>query len=136
MLLGTGPGMYGGELSLKYESSVYREYSYSDNMKTYLARAGNINQFWFQLLAEMGILGVIAYCLFFLTLIVVLLILRIWASSLEIGNLLVGLLIITMTLISFTTYTGLNNTSLLFTFSAIVGMTIGSEKEKYGYRKH
>ena len=101
----------------------------------YLRHTGNVDQFWFQLLAELGFFGVIAFCFLFVDLIVVLLILRIWASSYNIGNLFVGLLIITMTLIMFTTYTGLKNTSLMFTYGAIIGMAIGSEKEKYGYFK-
>lgn len=131
MLFGTGPGMYGGLVSLKNKSKIYREYSYPLKSLLYLRNSGNIDQFWFQVLAEMGIVGVISFCLLFISISVVLLILRIWASSNNIGNLFVGLFIITLTIVMFTTYTGLANTSLMFTFSAIIGMAIGSEKEEY-----
>lgn len=132
VLFGAGPGMYGGVVSLENESNIYQEYSFSDDIKRYLQGAGNIDQFWFQALAELGIAGVIILCLFFISLLLVLLIVRIWASSDNIGNLFVGLLIITMTIIIFTTYTGLRHAPLMFTYSAIIGMAIGSEKEKYG----
>ncbi len=132
IVFGAGPGMFGGEVSLKYNSHLYREYSFSNKLMWHLRNTGNVDQFWFQLLAEMGIFGVLIFCFLFVDLIFIILILRIWSSSYIVGNLLIGLLIITMTIIMFTTYTGLKNTSLMFTYCAIIGMTIGSEKEMYG----
>lgn len=131
IFFGTGPGMFGGDVSLKYTSRIYGEYDYSEKIMWHLKRTGHVDQFWFQLLAEMGIMGVIAFCILFTNIIIVLLILRIWASSDYIGNLFVGLLIIVFTIILFSLFTGLSNTSLLFTFSAIIGMAIGGENEQY-----
>jgi O-antigen ligase len=135
MLLGIGPGMFGGIISLNHNSKVYGEYGYSDDIMWHLRQTGNIDQFWFQLIAEMGLVGVIISFLFFVALIAMLLIVRIWASSYQIGKLFLGLLVITLTIILFTTYTGLKNTPLMFTYSAIFGMAIASEKKQYGYYK-
>ena len=131
-IFGAGPGMFGGKVSLNHNSKIYREYSYPEETMWHLRQTGSVDQFWFQIISEMGILGVIAFCALFGALITLILILRIWSSSSEIGNLFIGLLIITMTVILFTTYTGLKNAPLMFTYCAIIGMAIGSEKEMYG----
>jgi len=131
IFFGAGPGMYGGEISLKYNSMIYIDYPVPDNIMWHLRRTGHMDQFWFQLLAEMGIVGATTFSLFFVALIIVLLILRIFSPSLDTGNLFIGLLIMTMIIIIFSLYTGLLNKSLIFSYSAILGMAIGSEKEKY-----
>jgi hypothetical protein len=131
IIVGAGPGMYGGKVSLLYKSGIYSNYLLSNDVMFHLRRVGDMNQLWFQVLAEMGLAGFISYTLFFIALLIVLLILRIWATSYDSGRLFVGLLIITMIIIVFSLYTGLKSTPLVFTFYAITGLAIGSEKEKY-----
>jgi hypothetical protein len=129
--LGAGPGTYGGKVSLRYNSTLYKKYGLSEEFIDYARNFGSIDQFWPQILAECGIVGTLAFASLFISLTVVLLILKIWSSSEEISGLFTGLVIITLIIFIYSLYTGLNITSILFTYSAIAGMAIGSESRHY-----
>jgi hypothetical protein len=131
VLLGAGPGMYGGVVSVKYKSDIYERYSFSRDTKRLLFEVGSIDQFWPQVLAELGIIGSATFVVILISLIIILLILRIWATSEEVGGLFSGLVVITVLIFIYSLYTGLNITSILFTYSAFVGMGVGSESPYY-----
>jgi hypothetical protein len=130
-LLGAGPGMFGGVVSIKYKSDVYEQYNLSRDTKQLIFEVGSIDQFWPQALAEMGIIGSAAFVSILISLVIILLILRIWATSDEVGGLFTGLVVITILIFIYSLYTGLNITSILFTYSAFVGMGVGSENPYY-----
>jgi O-antigen ligase len=65
---GVGPGMYGGHVSLKYDSPVYKEYGFEGHDYEYLHdRVGSIEQLWLQVLAELGVPGFLCLILLFLS---------------------------------------------------------------------
>jgi hypothetical protein len=130
-LLGAGPGMYGGVVSVKFRSDIYDQYSLSKDTMQQLVEVGSIDQFWPQALAELGIVGSVTFVAVLISLIIILLILRIWATSDEVGGLFSGLVVITILICIYSLYTGLNITSILFTYSAFVGMGVGSESPYY-----
>ena len=57
-IFGVGPGMYGGHISLRFDSPVYAQYSFTGPYYDYLSnRVGSIEQQWVQALAEIGSIG-------------------------------------------------------------------------------
>jgi len=130
-LLGAGPGSYGGIVSIRYNPALYEKHSLSEEFMGYARGLGSIDQFWPQVLAECGIIGALSFAALLVALIVMLLILKIWSSSEEVSGLFTGLVIITLIIFIYSLYTGLNITSILFTYSAIVGMAVGSESQHY-----
>lgn len=130
-LIGAGPGSYGGIVSLKYNPSVYGRYKLPSDFIYHLKELGGIDQFWPQLLAECGIVGIVSFTMFLVAIIVVLLILKIWASSKEVSGLFTGLIVITLIIFIYSLYSGLNLTPVLFTYSAFTGMVIGNESQQY-----
>jgi hypothetical protein len=129
--LGGGPGTYGGIVSIRYNSVLYEKYGLPRDFFYYASSLGSIDQFWPQVLAECGIIGALSFASLLIALIVVLLILKIWSSSEEVSGLFTGLVVITLIIFIYSLYTGLNITSILFTYSAIVGMAIGCEGQYY-----
>ncbi len=130
-LIGAGPGSYGGIVSIKYNPSVYGRYKLPSDFVYHLKEHGSIDQFWPQLLAECGVVGIISFTMFLVAIVVVLLILKIWASSDEVSGLFTGLLVITIIIFIYSLYSGLNLTPILFTYSAFAGMVIGNESQHY-----
>lgn len=64
-VLGAGPGRFGGWVSVNYKpSSLYAEYGFSTQ------GISSIDMFWPHLLVETGIIGTIAYCTIYLTMMV------------------------------------------------------------------
>jgi hypothetical protein len=131
ILLGAGPGMFGGVVSVKYSSDIYKQYSITHDTKQQLNEVRSIDQFWPQILAELGVVGSVTFIVMLISLVIILLILRIWATSDEVGGLFSGLVVITVLIFIYSLYTGLNITSILFTYSAFVGMGLGCEIPHY-----
>lgn len=135
-LIGAGPGMFGGIVSIKFDSKLYQEYNFPLEMKHYLKATGSIDQFWPQLMAELGIIGVLSFVLLFIVLVIILVILRIWATSDEIGGLFTALAVFTVLIFIYSGFTGLNRTSILFTYSAFIGIGIGCANINHNYKSH
>ncbi|GAB4534056.1 MAG: hypothetical protein Fur0020_00360 [Thermodesulfovibrionia bacterium] len=131
LLIGAGPGSYGGIVSVKYNPSIYERYKLPSDFVFHLKMQGSIDQFWLQLLAECGITGIVSFTMFLVSIIIVLLILKIWASSEEVSALFSGLIVITLIIFIYSLYSGLNLTPILFTYSAFTGMAIGNESRHY-----
>lgn len=126
---GVGPGMFGGVISVKYQSPVYSEYNFpisSQNLK----RIWGIDQFWFQYLAEMGIVGIAAFAGFIITLVLLFYSLYRKAGIHELKGLFEGLIIFTLVLAIYPFGIKLNIVSVLYSFSALAGMGLGCSDQK------
>ena len=128
--LGVGPGMFGGMVSVKYRSHVYEEYNFLINNQ-YLNSIWGIDQFWFQELAEIGIIGAGAFAAWFFSLIVVFYYLRQQAVSYELNGLFTGLILFTIIIPIFALGIKLNISEVLFTYSAFAGMGLGCTSFPY-----
>ncbi|MBI5099729.1 MAG: O-antigen ligase family protein [Nitrospirae bacterium] len=122
--IGVGPGMFGGIVSFKYNSHIYEEYNFIQ--MGWLKQIRSIEQFWFQILAEMGVIG----SLLFINLIIILLItlykLREQDMSQDMKNLLLALIVFIPCILIYTIGSGINIAPVLFTYCAFVGIGLGS----------
>lgn len=122
--LGVGAGMFGGVVSFKYSSHIYEEYNFKQ-MGT-VRPIGSIEQFWFQILAEMGMIGTLLFINLILFLFIALVKLREQAMSQDQKNLFSGLIVFIPCILIVTIGSGINIAPMLFTYSAFVGMGMGS----------
>ncbi len=120
-LWGVGPGMFGGAIATKYNSPVYEEYSASFIVRWFKS----LDQFWPQLMAEMGLWGVMAFSSLLFTLIAIFCILQHNSASDELKGLFRGLTIFIFALFIYTFGGSLNIVAIVFTFCALAGMGIG-----------
>jgi O-antigen ligase len=60
-VLGVGPGMYGGVISLMFNSPLYETYPFSPYWRNQLQAYRSLDQFWIQSLVELGIVGTCAF---------------------------------------------------------------------------
>jgi hypothetical protein len=126
---GVGPGMFGGAVALKNRSSVYEEY----NFFLIFDFIYSLDQFWPQVLAEMGIIGTVIFTGLLISLIVTFLIIKHRADSDEVKGLFHGLAIFTVILFFYTFGGNLNNVSILYPYCAFIGIGLGcSKKNTYG----
>jgi len=127
-LLGIGPGMFGGAISLKYGSHVYEEYNF-DKMSL-IRQWQTLDQFWPQTLAELGISGFIFLAVFFISLIaaLLLLIMKHKTSCYKEKGLYLGLTIAVSIILIYTLGYDLGIPPIIFTYCAFVGMGLGSDK--------
>jgi O-antigen ligase len=69
---GVGPGMFGGHISIKYNSPIYAQYGFTGPFFDYLKWAGSIEEVWLQALAELGVVGLFLVIMLLLTPILIL----------------------------------------------------------------
>jgi len=122
---GIGPGMYGGIISIKFRSPIYNEYNFYPNAMKTLTAWQSIDIFWPQVLAEMGIIGSVSFAGLVIALFGILFICRQRATFYEMKGLFTGLAAYTMVILIYSMGSGLNITSIIFTYSAFVGMGLG-----------
>jgi hypothetical protein len=122
---GVGPGMFGGTISVQYNSYLYEEYGF--NALTYLKQIKGIDQFWPQLLTETGIVGTAFFGAIIISLFVLLYLLRHEKTSFEEKGLLTGLIMYTIVILIYTFGSGLNLSAVLFTYCAFFGMGMGAQ---------
>lgn len=128
-VFGVGPGMYGGVISFTFDSPIYKQYDFPKEWLEFSSSIHSLDQFWGQILAEMGILGV--------TIFLVLLYLM-WkiprkASLLKDDpfhqKILSGLSAVSVSLFVYLFGSGLNLTPFLLTYSALCGLYLGAKDE-------
>jgi hypothetical protein len=124
-VFGVGPGMYGGAISLKYNSPVYEKYNFSPYMKYYLDLWRTIDQFWPQILAELGIIGVIGHGIFFISLATVFVFLIKKSLSNQMKGLFTAFLLYTVVVLIYTVGLPLNIAPISYTYFALIGMGLG-----------
>jgi O-antigen ligase len=122
--LGVGSGMFGGTVSFKHNSYVYEEYNVVQI--GYLKQVGGIEQFWFQILTEMGIVGALLFINLIVFLFITLYKLREQAMSQDMKNLFSGLIVFIPCILIVTIGSGINIAPVLFTYCAFIGMGVGS----------
>ena len=121
---GVGPGMFGGRISLITHSEIYEEYNIFKREQ--LGKWGGIDQFWSQLLAELGIVGTVHFILLLLSLYISFLIVHKQSSSDEMQNLSKGLGIFIIVILIICTGSGINIAPVIFTYMAFIGILYGS----------
>lgn len=122
LLMGVGPGMFGGVVSKMFVSPVYKNYEFNFGLLTLV---GSIDQYWPQLLAEVGIIGFILFVCIITAVIILLLKLKQEAVSNDIKGLQTGLLVFLMTIHVYTLGTGFNTTVAIFPYFAFIGISLG-----------
>jgi hypothetical protein len=122
---GVGPGMFGGPISVKYNSYFYEEYDF--NAITYLRQIKGIDQFWPQLLTETGIVGIASFSAIIISLFVLLYLLRQARTSFEEKGLFTGLMMYTIVILIYAFGSGLILGAVLFTYCAFFGMGMGAQ---------
>lgn len=128
-LTGVGPGMFGGIVASKYNSYIYEQYNVSN--LSYINSVGGIEQFWFQILAEMGIIGALLFINFIVFLFITLYKSREEATSQDMKNLLSGLIVFIPCILIVTIGSGINIAPMLFTYCALAGIGLGSFSKEF-----
>jgi hypothetical protein len=122
-LMGVGPGMFGGIVAFKYHSYINELY----NLKSgYLEQVKSIEQFWFQILAEMGLVGAFLFINLIVFLFITLYELRKHTMSQDMKNLFSALIVFIPCILIYTIGSGINIAPVFFTYCAFVGMGLGS----------
>lgn len=124
---GVGPGFFGGTVASKYHSFVYEEYNV--HKLTYLASVSGIEQFWYQILAEAGIIGAVCFGGLFIMLFLVLDNLERQSMIKERQGLFSSLKVFLGCILIYSLGTSINITPVLFTYCAFVGIGLGSFNE-------
>jgi O-antigen ligase len=125
--LGVGPGMFGGVISIVFNSPVYKEYNFSQKWYDFMKPFRSLDQFWPQIMAEMGTIGALIFAGLFISLLIIFYLRRKHASDDEEKGLFAGLMIATVYIFIYSLGSGLNMTLFLFTYSALAGMVLGYE---------
>jgi hypothetical protein len=125
-VMGVGPGMFGGITSIKTHSPLYEEYNYRRRHEATVKTWGGIDQYWPQLLAETGIIGLFAYCGLLASLLILFGILRKRTDNVGLKGLFTGLAMFMLIVIIYSFGSSINFTPILFTYLACVGMGVGS----------
>lgn len=121
---GAGPGTYGGPISIDYKSSLYEKYNFDPKAKYMLEKWGSIDQFWPQILAELGVAGVICFTGFFIVLSLTLIMLIKKTFLYEERGVLTGLLVYLVVILLYTLGYTLNISPIIFTYFALVGISL------------
>jgi hypothetical protein len=120
---GVGPGMFGGVVSIIFNSHIYNEYNFL--RINYLRILKSIDNFWLQVLAETGLAGTAALTGIFFTMMAVLFISRKYTASVELNGLFTGLIIYEIVIILYTLGLSLNIPSIFYTYCALTGIGFG-----------
>jgi hypothetical protein len=116
---GTGPGMFGGGIANKYQTYINEEYNVDLKM-------GGLDQFWPQILAEMGIMGAVVYAGLIVSILMALFEFRRRATTGEIRNLSSGLAVYMIILFIYSLGNRLDVIDpIIFTYLALVGIGTG-----------
>jgi len=128
-ILGIGPGMYGGVVSVVFNSPVYEQYGFSPHWFAFMSRIRSLDQFWSQILAEMGLLGTLAFVFLLFTLFRVARKESLNARDYFRKRLLLGFSVVPVVLVVYLFGSGLNLTAFLLTYGMLFGMVLGMKDE-------
>jgi hypothetical protein len=120
-LIGVGPGMFGGQIAKSANTHLYDEYNFGELSKEYTNKWG-LDQFWFKILAETGIIGTAAFTGLLLSLLGIFIIRKKQAASDEMKGLFEGLSLYIAIIIIYLLGSGFNMASVIFTFFSLVGL--------------
>lgn len=135
-LFGVGPGKFGGVVSIIFDSHIYEEYNFQLNVQGGLLKHGKtIDQFWPQVLAEMGLIGAISVAGIFISFFVMFYALRKRTNADEIKGLCTGLSVYTMIILVYT-IGGTLMSAAIFIYAAFAGIGLGCMSEEENERTH
>jgi len=130
-VLGAGPGMWGGVVSIIFKSPLYERYNFSDHwFKTYLQRIHSLDQFYPQLLAETGVIGFIIFIIFLYLLYKIPKQISFKVKDSFLRNFLKALSLVSIGLTLYLFGSGLNLSHFLITYSIFLGMSLGVAKNE------
>lgn len=124
VIWGAGPSMYGSSLSIKYNSPLYEAYNVLPIVVLFFKDWGTIDQFWPQVLAELGIIGIVLFIWLFISLAVMLFSFRNKAPS-EMKSLFTGFMVFVLVILIYSFAFTLNLHPILSTYFALVGIASG-----------
>lgn len=128
-LLGVGPGMYGGVASFVFDSPIYGQCRFNQDWFDVVKNILSLDQFWPQILVEMGILGALSFGFLLFVL---------WRAAKKESlttessfrmKMLSGLSAVPIILMLYLIGSGLNLTPFLLSFSILLGMVMGMRDE-------
>ncbi len=126
---GVGPGMFGGVVSFVFKSPVFQQYNFSPYWFKFMSNFRSLDQFWPQILAEMGIVGVFCFSFLLFTLWKVAKKASLTTKNFFQKKMLLGLSVIPLVLFVYLFGSGLNLTPFLLTYSVLLGMVLGMKHE-------
>jgi O-antigen ligase len=124
-ITGSGPGTFGGVVSFKYGSALFKKYKINKWHFSYMKKFGSLDQFWPQILAELGVIGTAIFILLLAVLMIVFVRAGKMASSTAQRGLFLGSAVATVYICIYLFSCGLNMTAFLYTYSAMAGMAMG-----------
>jgi O-antigen ligase len=129
-LIGVGPGMYGGVVSVMFNSHIYKEYNFSQYWFDYgLRRFRSLDQFWPQILVEMGLIGTLFFMFLLYLLVRIPLSIAFKTADTFKKDLLLGLSVIPLIVFVYLFGSGLNITPILFTYCVLLALIIGTREK-------
>ena len=126
LLLGAGPGMFGGVISITFHSPLYKKYGFSQHWYDYMQSLKCLDQFWPQALAETGIIGSAIFSGLLISLFLLFLTAHKRVQNAEIKGLFSALIVGVVFIFIYSLGYSLNATLFLFTFSAFAGVVLGN----------
>lgn len=118
---GVGPGMFGWGIATKYKSHIEEEYNFRSPMGS-----SYLDQYWPQLMAELGLIGTIAYASLLFWVFMLLFTSGRQSSSKGDETLFLGLAIFIVVLIPYSLGNNLIIAPVLHTYFAFTGIALGS----------
>lgn len=128
-IVGIGPGRFGGIVSLMLGSPIYEKINFNPGWYNYMKGFRSLDQFWPQILAETGILGILGFCLLLFSLWWVPYKLSKATSDSFQKNILFGLSLAPVVMAVYFIGSGLNILAFLFTYTSLLGLVIGMRDE-------
>jgi len=128
VLIGLGPGMYGGVVSFRFSSPVYNEFDIK--WYNYLSSFRSLDAFWPQIFVEVGILGGIVFIVFLFYLSYIAKKESRNSCSVFRKNMLEACFFIPIVIALYLFGSGLNMTHILMTYSIFYGLLLGIEKNE------
>lgn len=130
-IFGVGPGMYGGHVSIKYNSPVYEDYGFSPLYINYIKKMGTIEQFYGHVSVELGIPGLIFVLLLIFCPILIIRNILIFEKDIFLRRLLMGMIIFPIqTLVLGLSCIVTHASEWLFLYFALLGMIVGFQRRK------
>jgi len=124
LIFGVGPGMY-GPIAIKYNTSIFDKYHVQ--ITPFMRQINTFDQFYPQLLAEMGIVGTGAFAILIAMLFTMpFLLIKKDTAFKEIRNVFFGLSLFTVCLSIYWVGGGLNISAVLYTYCAFFGICVGT----------
>lgn len=125
--LGVGPGRYGGPISMLCDSPIYGKYGFSSRWFTFMSKFNTIDQFWPQVIAEIGIIGLFAFGGFLFFLCDVAEKEEYSAQSIFKKRILAGLSVVPVILVVCFIGSGQNLVSILLTYSILFAVCLRTQ---------